>query len=48
MADEPVVVMKFQPVKAGNRAEDKTETIMDGGSMSLWQSKAAARCEGVK
>mgnify|MGYP001070412485 CR=1 FL=1 len=26
MADEPVVVMKFQPVKPGNRVEDKTET----------------------
>lgn len=28
VADEPVVVLKFQPVKPGNSVEDKTETIM--------------------
>ena len=26
MADDSVVVMKFQPVKAGNSVEEKTET----------------------
>jgi len=26
VADDSVVVMKFQPVKAGNSVEDKTET----------------------
>lgn len=25
VADDPVVVMKFRPVKAGNSVEDKTE-----------------------
>ena len=29
MADDSVVVMKSQPVKAGNRLEDKTEMILD-------------------
>ncbi len=27
VADEPVVVLKFRPVKAGNSVEDKTRTI---------------------
>ena len=29
MADEPVVVIKTQPVKAGNGVEDKTKSITD-------------------
>jgi hypothetical protein len=31
VADEPVVVMKFRPKKAGNSLEDKTETTVNGG-----------------
>lgn len=27
VADEPVVVMKFRPMKAGNSVEGKTETM---------------------
>ena len=29
VADEPVVVIKFRPVKAGNSVEDKTEMTID-------------------
>ena len=29
MADDSVVVMKFQPMKAGNSVEGKTETTFD-------------------
>lgn len=29
MADEPVLVMKSQPMKAGNSVEDKTEMTID-------------------
>jgi len=28
VADDPVVVMKFWPVKAGNSVEDKTRTMI--------------------
>ncbi len=40
MADAPVVVIKFRPVKAGNSLEGKTETIMSGGLIGLAASKA--------
>jgi hypothetical protein len=46
VADEPVVVMKFWPVKAGNSVEDKTRTTAGGGSAGLCWSKALIRCEG--
>jgi hypothetical protein len=35
VADEPVVVMKFRPVKPGNSVEEKTGTTTDGGSVGL-------------
>lgn len=35
VADEPVVVRKFRPEKAGNRLEDKTETTVIGGVTGL-------------
>lgn len=35
VADEPVVVMKFWPVKAGNSVEGKTRTTAGGGSAGL-------------
>jgi len=48
VADEPVVVMKFRPVKAGNRLEDKTGTMASGGFASHNTSKVCDGCEGVK
>ncbi len=48
MADASVVVMKFQPMNAGNSREDKTETMMSGGLIKLSLSKAVAGCEGAK
>lgn len=39
MADDPVVAMKFQPMKAGNRLEDKTETMTSGGLVNKTESK---------
>ena len=46
VADEPVVVMKFRPVKAGNRVEGKTETIISGGLIGLLLSKAMTGAKG--
>jgi hypothetical protein len=37
VADDPVVVMKFRPVKAGNSGEEKTGTtgyLLSGAGMS--------------
>ena len=48
MADDPVVVLKSRPEKAGNRVEDKTKTIVGGGSTGLRPSKGVVKCEGVK
>ena len=48
MADDPVVVMKSRPMKAGNRAEDKTKTTVSGDLTGLHPSKGGAKCEGVK
>ena len=45
VADEPVVVMKFRPVKAGNRLEDKTGTMASGGFASHNTSKVCDGCE---
>ena len=33
VADEPVVVMKFRPMKPGNSVEEKTGTTTGGGSV---------------
>ena len=48
MADEPVVVMKSRPMKAGNRVEDKTKTTVSGDLTGLRPSKGVVKCEGVK
>ena len=39
VADEPVVVMKFRPVKAGNSVEGKTEMIASGDLARSMTSK---------
>jgi len=41
VADEPVVVMKFWPVKPGNSVEDKTRTMLSGVSTISLLSKDA-------
>lgn len=46
MADEPVVVLKFRPTKAGNSVEEKTETIMGGDSMGLYSPKSNTNAKG--
>lgn len=48
MADEPVVVLKSRPEKAGNRVEDKTKTTVNGDLTGLLPSKGVAKCEGAK
>ena len=48
VADDPVVVMKSRPTKAGNRVEDKIKTTVSGDLTSLCPSKRAAKCEGVR
>ncbi len=48
MADDSVVVMKSQPVKAGNSLEDKTEMILDLIQEAVIAQKAVNRCEGMK
>lgn len=48
LADEPVVVMKFQPVKPGNSVEDKTGTTNSVGELGSCWSKANMKCEGEK
>jgi hypothetical protein len=47
VADESVVVMNPQPMKAGNRPEDKTEGTAAG---SCWAAlaKSLCSCEGTK
>ena len=40
VADEPVVVMKSQPVKPGNSVEDKTETTTGMNAVGLVQAKS--------
>ena len=41
VADEPVVVKKFRPVKAGNRVEDKTGMTAVGNIAGNSLSKVA-------
>jgi hypothetical protein len=48
VADEPVVVMKFRPVKPGNSVEGKTGTMMSGGLVNRVSPKVASWCEGAK
>jgi hypothetical protein len=48
VADEPVVVMKFPPVKPGNGVEEKTETTCSHDCRGCWRAKSAGSCEGVK
>lgn len=47
VADDSVVVMKFRPMKAGNRLEEKTGTTrrLVGGGRGV--PKAAASCKGM-
>ena len=46
MADAPVVVMKFRPVKPGNSVEDKTGTMMSGGLVNRVLPKAIYGAKG--
>jgi hypothetical protein len=39
VADEPVVVIKSQPVKASNGVEDKTEVIISSQSGEIIMSQ---------
>ncbi|WP_234981231.1 hypothetical protein [Desulfopila aestuarii] len=48
MADEPVVVLKFWPVKAGNSVEGKTGTTRYSSFWGLVCVKSRISCEGVK
>ena len=41
VADEPVVVKKFWPMKAGNRVEDKTGMTAVGYAVGSLSSKVA-------
>lgn len=48
MADEPVVVMKFPPVKPGNGVEEKTETTCILEYRGCREAKSLCNCEGGK
>ena len=48
VADEPVVVMKFRPVKPGNSVEGKTGTTASRVWWDRGEPKADTGCEGVK
>ena len=48
VADDPVVVMKSRPMKAGNGVEGKTGTNLGEIRGDRHRPKAAPRCEGVK
>ena len=48
VADEPVVVMKFLPMKPGNGVEDKTGTSSDVIQDDRYWPKAVLGCEGGK
>jgi len=48
VADEPVVVLKFPPVKPGNSVEDKTEMICGKVHRDCLAAKSAGRREGGK
>jgi len=47
VADEPVVVRKFRPVKAGNRLEEKTgKTVgLSGGAVAVKSRHGVRRGE---
>ena len=47
-SDEPVVVNKSPPMKAGNSLEDKTGTIHGLVRGSRQEPKALSECEGRK
>ena len=46
VADEPVVVMKFPPMKPGNGAEEKTETTCSKVYRDCREPKATAIAKG--
>ena len=48
VADDSVVVMKFRPMKAGNRLEGKTGTTRRLVCGGRGEPKAAVSCEGMK
>jgi len=48
VADEPVVVMKFPPMKPGNGVEDKTEMTCGQVRRGRRRAKSIGGCEGVK
>lgn len=48
VADESVVVRNPQPMKAGNRLEEKTEGTLHLVAMRTKEPKAFSTCEGTK
>jgi hypothetical protein len=48
VADEPVVVMKFPPVKPGNGVEEKTGTTCIKVYRDCREAKSLCNCEGGK
>jgi len=46
VADDPVVVSKSRPVKAGNSLEDKTAMMSDGVPASVGWPKASVIAKG--
>jgi len=52
VADEPVVVINFEPMKPGNSVEDKTRRTScmykHDSQFDLSAPKVLLRCEGVK
>jgi len=48
VADEPVVVLKFPPVKPGNGVEDKTEMTCGQVRRGCRKAKSVGSCKGGK
>lgn len=48
VADEPIVVLKLQPMKPGNGVEGKTEVTRRQVRGEKAQAKSGVFCEGVK
>ncbi len=48
MADDPVVIIKSQPMKSGNRMEDKTEMTVIRYNGTTGRQNLHVCCEGVK
>lgn len=48
VTDEPVVVLKSQPMKLGNNVEKKTEMTTNFSLVGLLQPKSVIVCEGAK